>query len=82
MKAQMQQLVYENGGQSLPSGDERAKNIPDSVAHARAAFCAEIAAYHERQSQDLRAAFLFAARQQRDHHRTVCYSPQIFMYSF
>jgi len=71
MKAQMQQLVYENGGQSLPAGDDRAKNIPDSVAHARAAFCAEIAAFHERQNQDLRTAFLFAARQQRDHHQVM-----------
>jgi len=71
MKAQMQQLIYENGGQSLPPGDERAKNIPDSVAHARAAFCAEIAAFHERQAQDLRSAFLFTARQQRDHHQAM-----------
>ena len=82
MKAQMQQLVYENGGQSLPSGDERAKNIPDSIAHARAAFCAEIAAFHERQAQDLRSAFLFAARQQRDHHQVVCYHSQFILSSF
>ena len=81
MKAQMQQLVYENGGQPLPPGDERAKNIPDSVVHARAAFCAEIATFHERQAQDLRAAFLFTARQQRDHHSAVCspHPPILFL---
>ena len=77
MKAQMQQLVAENGGQALPPGDERAKHIPDSVAHARAAFCAEIAAFHSLQAQDLRTALLFAARQQRDHHKAVCREPSL-----